>query len=114
MSEIASQSMAAAFMLAGAPRVEAKSASLWIHGREVDEEELLLSVALLEELQLLLLSSSAGALGGGNDGPAPSLTARPIGADWLCSWSAGAPWLCCSASSRLRFRASMTASTLCE
>jgi hypothetical protein len=39
-------------MLAGAPRVEAKSASLWIHGREVDEEELLLSVALLEELQL--------------------------------------------------------------
>ena len=36
----------------GALRPEAKSASLWIHGREVDEEELLLSIALLEELQL--------------------------------------------------------------
>ena len=36
----------------GTSRPEAKSASLWIHGREVDEEELLLSIALLEELQL--------------------------------------------------------------
>ena len=39
-------------MLGATPRPEAKSASLWIHGREVDEEELLLSIALLEELQL--------------------------------------------------------------
>ena len=31
---------------------EAQSASLWIHGREDDDEELLLSSALLEELQL--------------------------------------------------------------